>query len=331
MIPLPEIETRIFDIKDDAEFNNLALSLFNYHYSNNPVYKEYVDLIRVNISRINHYKKIPFLPISFFKTHKVYTQDSLYKVLFLSSTTTGDTPSKHYVYNENLYVTSFEKNFENIYGKIEDFTFLALLPNYLERGNSSLVFMMKHLIEKSKHKESGFFLNDFEKLNDTIETVKNKGGKCIIIGVTYALLDFAQEFPNTLNSNFIVMETGGMKGKRREITRFEVHDFLKNKFNLKIIHSEYGMTELLSQSYLFDSDSYKTPSWMKVFSRDIYDPFQLLPDSQTGLLSIIDLANIYSCPFIATDDIAKTFSENRFTVIGRHSVADLRGCNLMVE
>lgn len=331
MIPLSEIESRIFNINDDAEFNRIALSLFHYQYFNNPVYKEYVDLIKFDISQINHYTKIPFLPISLFKTHSVFTQGNSYTQLFLSSTTTGDNPSKHYVYNENLYITSFEKSFENIYGKIEDYTFLALLPNYLERGNSSLVFMMKHLIEKSKYDESGFFLNDFKKLNNTIETVKIKGGKCIIIGVTYALIDFAQEFPNDLNNNFIVMETGGMKGKRKEITRLEVHNFLKEKFNVKIIHSEYGMTELFSQAYLSDYESYISPPWMKVFSRDIYDPFQIMTNSKTGLLNIIDLANIYSCPFIATDDIGKTFTENRFIVMGRHSVADIRGCNLMVE
>lgn len=274
--------------------------------------------------------KIPFLPISFFKTHKVATTDFKPEIIFESSGTTGSNTSNHLVKDMSLYRQSFIKGFELFYGNPSKWCILGLLPGYLERKNSSLIAMVEDLIKKSGNRNSGFYLHDHEKLYQTLAHNEIIGQPTLLIGVTYALLDFAENHPMKLQ-NTIVMETGGMKGKREEITREEVHAFLKNKLGLKTIHSEYGMTELLSQAYGIDGKLH-CPSWMKVLLRDETDPFSILesPHSATGVINIMDLANLYSCSFIATQDVGKANADGSFEVLGRMDNSDIRGCSLMV-
>jgi phenylacetate-coenzyme A ligase PaaK-like adenylate-forming protein len=318
---------KIFNISTDEMFEELAIELFKFQYKNNKIYQKYCNLLKINPKKINKVEKIPFLPISFFKSHKVYCGNKKSEIKFFSSGTTGMTPSIHFVKNVNIYKQSFIKGFSQFYGDIQDYIVIGLLPSYLEREGSSLIYMVEDLIKKSKHEKSGFFLNEFDEIEAIVNEYQSTK-KILIIGVSYALLDFSEKNKPDL-SNCIVMETGGMKGKRKEMPKQELHQILKKRFNVNQIHSEYGMTELLSQAYALKNGKFKTPPWMKVITRETNDPFSFT-SQKTGGLNIIDLANIYSCAFIATQDLGRVHN-NYFEVLGRFDNSDIRGCNLLVQ
>ncbi len=320
----------VFDIASASNFQELALSIFRYQFDNNPCYRSFCDLLNVHHSDVNSLEEVPFLPITFFKTHRVYTPDNQPKATFFSSGTTGSVRSKHFIADLALYEQSFRLGFKQFYGDIEDYVILALLPSYLEQKSSSLIYMVNDLIHQSKHDESGFFLNDYQQLIDVLNRLNQSGQKVLLIGVSYALLDVIEQHQFVLK-NTIVMETGGMKGRRKELTRIELHEYLKSGFGVREIHSEYGMTELLSQAYSKDSGRFLCPSWMKVFIRDTEDPLTLLSYSKTGGLNIVDLANYQSCSFIATQDLGKAYDDGSFEVLGRFDHSDIRGCNLLVS
>ena len=313
-------------------FEEKALELFNFQYNNNNLYRDYCQAVQINSNKVKHLNQIPFLPIQFFKTHKIKTglfNDGLF---FESSGTTGSLNSKHYVKDVNIYEESFSATFELFFGSPHNYCVLALLPSYLERNNASLVYMAEQLIKASKNKKSGFYLYELEKLKETILANEKQQIKTLLIGVSFALIDFAEKFPMPLQ-NCMVMETGGMKGRRKEITRSELHDFLKNQWQLTHIYSEYGMTELLSQAYAKKDGVFYCPPWMKVLVRAEDDPLETLTvtnNALRGALNIIDLANIYSCAFIATEDVGLLHADGGFEVYGRLDVADIRGCSLMV-
>ena len=311
-----------------VDFETRALELFKYQYLENLLYREFADRFISNPERIRELKDIPFLPVSFFKTESVVSGNFIPEIIFESSGTTGITPSRHFVKQLGLYSESFVKGFEFFYGSIPDYCILGLLPAYLERNGSSLVFMVDKLIRLSGHPESGFYLYDFAKLFSVLLNLEKNKQKTVLIGVSFALLDFAKKYSMQL-SNTIVMETGGMKGRREETTRVELHDMLKQKLGVSRIHSEYGMTELLSQAYSVGEGVYKTVPWMKLLVRDEDDPLNL-HESGEGLLNIIDLANRDSCAFIATDDIVKVHTDGRFEVLGRMDNSDIRGCSLLI-
>lgn len=312
----------------DIPFTDVALSIFNYQYYNNKVYRQWCDALKIQPSKINSPEAIPFLPISFFKTHKVICEDENFETIFESSGTTQTSKSKHYLKHVNVYTESFSKCFELFYGDVKDWCIIGLLPSYLQQNNSSLIKMVDALIQQSNHKQSGFYLNEYEKLLSVLQALENQKQKTLLIGVTYALLDFAEQFPIKLSST-IIMETGGMKGRKKELTRDEVHHILKKQFQIQNIHSEYGMTELLSQAYSKANGRFYCPPWMKVFVRDDEDPLKINITGR-GILNIIDLANIFSCAFIATDDVAEIFDDGSFAVHGRMDNSDIRGCSLMV-
>ena len=319
----------ILSIKDPTQFAKCALEVFQYQFENNPVYRSFCDLLYVHPSDVTTIEKIPFLPIEFFKTHAVHTQKTNPTLYFTSSGTTQTAVSKHYVANIEDYIKSFTKGFNLTYGDIKEYVILALLPNYLEREGSSLVHMVDDLIKASNNKHSGFYLHDHFALSEKINLLERQGQKTLLIGVSFALLDLLDTYSFNLKHT-IVMETGGMKGKRKELIREELHTILKQGFGVSTIHSEYGMTELFSQAYSQGGGIFKTPPWMKVIVRDPEDPFTLLPANKTGGLSIIDLANLHSCSFIATKDLGKVALDGSFTVAGRFDNSDIRGCNLMV-
>ena len=325
---IEKVKSKIFNINNDAEFENLALELFHYQMENNPVYAPYATLI-LKGETPNNIFEIPFLPIEFFKKEQVICKRKGIEEIFLSSGTKGE-KSKHLLSDISLYKTSYIKTFQQFYGNIQDYCILALLPNYQEREGSSLIYMVDDLIAKSKHSQSGFFLDNLAELTDTITELEGKGQKTILFGVTYALLDLAKEFPQKLEHT-IIMETGGMKGKRKELLKEEIHAILKTAFTTKNIHSEYGMTELLSQAYSKGNGIFESTNWMKILIRDVNDPLSILENNKTGGINIIDLANIYSCPFIATQDLGRTFDDGSFTLLGRFSNADIRGCNLLIQ
>lgn len=312
---------------NENNFNDIAFEVFHFQYENNIIYKSYIDQLKVDSKNIKNLYEIPFLPISFFKTHEIisgnYNTSNL--PYFESSGTSKTINSKHFIADINLYENSLIKGFESIYGSPEDYRILALLPSYLERKNASLVHMAKTLMEKSRHNEHGFFLNNWDELKNTLiqPTIK----KTILLGVTFALLDFANQFPIDL-SNIIVMETGGMKGRHEEWTRAQVHQFLAEQWNLKKIHSEYGMTELLSQAYATENGIFQTTPTMKVMCRELNDPLTT-HEKGNGCLNIIDLSNIYSCSFIATEDLGTVYENGTFEVSGRMDHSALRGCSLM--
>ena len=322
------MQKEIFDIKNDAEFEMLALSIFDYQMESNSIYAPYAALI-LKGKAPNNIFEIPFLPISFFKTEQIICQGRAVEEVFLSSGTTGD-QSKHLVSDISLYRESYLKAFELFYGDITQYCILSLLPNYREREGSSLIYMVDDLISKSKHEQSGFYLNDYESLSKRLQKLEKEGQKTILFGVSYALLDLAEQFPQKLEHTLII-ETGGTKGKRKEMLKEELHQNLKAAFSLDVIHSEYGMSELLSQSYSNGEGIFKSPPWKKVLIRDTNDPLSIIGDNKTGGINIIDLANIYSCPFIATQDLGKTFEDGTFTVLGRFDNSDLRGCNLLLQ
>lgn len=315
----------IFNISNEEEFEKYALETFRFQWSNNAVYRRYCDLLKIDVQSINRIEKIPFLPISFFKTHPLKCFKGEPAQIFTSSGTTGMSQSKHYIKSLALYEKSFQRAFENKYGPIEDFLILGLLPSYLEREGSSLIYMVDKFIQSSKYNASGFFLDNYEEMLSIID--RHKDDKILLIGVSYALLDLGEKFFPDL-SNCLVMETGGMKGKRKEMVKSTLHATLKRSLNLNEIHSEYGMTELLSQAYS-TGEKFQCPNWMRVLTRAYNDPFEYVI-GKTGGINIIDLANIYSCSFIATDDLGKVMP-NHFEVVGRYDNSDIRGCNLLVQ
>lgn len=320
-------QTEIFAIQNDSQFHETALKVFRYQAEKNLVYKQFVRLLEVDPWAINQIKEIPFLPIRFFKSHEVISGSGKPEKVFTSSGTSGVRTSKHFVTDLNFYKESLRHSFFRFYGDFHDYTIFALLPSYLEREGSSLIDMVEFWVNESG--SGGFYLYNHEKLyNDLIEHDKS-GRKAILIGVSFALLDFAEKFPMQLK-NTIIMETGGMKGRREEMTRAELHKKLRNGLGVAQIHSEYGMTELLSQAYSQANSKFLAPSWMKVLIRDTEDPFYFLPNQKTGGINVIDLANLNSCSFIATDDLGKINADGTFEVLGRFDNSDVRGCNLMV-
>ena len=325
------IHKRIFEIQDDIEFNNLSLAVFHYQYRHCAVYRQYCNYLRIDLSLIDHYTKIPFLPVELFKNFDIISDEKTAQIIFESSGTTGSIASRHLVADSDLYIESFRTNFIANYGPLQDWHILALLPSYLERGHSSLVYMVNELIKETASVESNFYLYDFEALAQQLIKLQAAGDrKTMLIGVTYALQDFAAAYPQRLD-NTIVMETGGMKGRRKEITRIELHQELATAFQVSDIHSEYGMTELLSQAYSTGDGRFRTPPWMKIILTDLYDPFDIKLIAETGKVNIIDLANLYSCSFISVADMGKVFADGSFEISGRIDMASLRGCNLMID
>lgn len=318
----------IFNIKSDAEFETLALNIFKFQFENNSVYRSFCDLLYKHPSDVKHILDIPFLPIQFFKSHTILSSKNPIEKTFSSSGTTGSVTSKHLVTDLKLYEESYRKGFNHFYGNIEDYVVLALLPSYLERDGSSLIYMANDLIKKSNKPESRFYLNNLEELANTLQTLEAKKQKTLLIGVSFALLDLAEQFQFNLNHT-IVMETGGMKGRRKEIIRQELHQILQSGFGVSQIHSEYGMTELLSQAYSKGNGVFECPTWMKILTRDTEDALTIQQPNKTGGINVIDLANINSCSFIATQDLGKVYNNGQFEIIGRFDNSDIRGCNLM--
>ncbi len=321
---------RIFNVSNDHDFTKLAIEVFNFQYQQNRIYQNFCKLLKINPKEVNSIEKIPFLPIEFFKSRQVVSGGFEYETTFLSSGTTGKNQSKHFVKDLKVYEKSFVKGFEQFYGQLSDYCFLALLPSYLEREGSSLIYMTEYLIKHSNNPLSGFYLNNYDALIETIEKLKNQHQKTILIGVSFALLDLAEHYQLNL-SDIIIMETGGMKGRRAELTREELHSIYKKRFNVTHIHSEYGMTELLSQAYSKGNGIFKPPNWMKILIREPNDPFNILSTNQTGGVNVIDLANYNSCSFIATQDLGKMLDDNSFEILGRFDNSDLRGCNLLIQ
>lgn len=318
----------IFSVKDST-FEETALEVFQFQFNEVEIYRLFCEGLRRTPATVKQLSDIPFLPIEFFKNYEVIKKGATALKVFESSGTTGSIPSRHYVADTDIYEKSFLKGFKQFYGEPEDYTILALLPSYLERGNSSLIYMADKLIKLSGKKESGFFLNEFEQLREILLGLKAKGEQVILLGVTFALLDFAELFKTDF-PGLIIMETGGMKGKREELTREEVHQKLCAAFGVSRIHSEYGMTELLSQGYSKGLGIFETVPWMKILTRDVYDPLKLQGAGKAGAVNVIDLANLFSCAFIATNDIAKVNEDGSFEILGRMDNAEIRGCNLMV-
>ncbi|MEI5986248.1 MULTISPECIES: acyl transferase [Sphingobacterium] len=325
-----EIADQIFNIKTEEEFNSAALSVFKHQANHNPIYKKFLQILGKDVGSIENYRQIPFMPIQFFKTREVLEEDKEAEIIFSSSGTTGMVTSQHFVADLRWYERSFKLAFEEFYGGIGDIVVLALLPNYLERSGSSLIYMVDDLIKNSHQDESGYFLYNHQDLKSTLEALKQQGTKTILFGVTYALLDFVEEFKVDF-PELIVMETGGMKGKRKEMIREELHAILSTGFGVSKIHSEYGMTELLSQGYSKGDGLFRTPAWMKILIRDTNDPLTLIDDKKTGAINVIDLANYHSCSFIATQDLGKYHPDGSFEILGRFDNSDIRGCNLLVQ
>lgn len=319
----------IFQISSKKEFEKITLKVFRFQYDNNPVYKDFCDLLKKDKTNVKRIEDIPFLPIQFFKSHEVLSSTETIQTTFTSSGTTGMSTSKHHVTNLEFYEESYRLAFRQFYGNIEDYVVLALLPSYLEREGSSLIHMVDDLIQLSNNPESGFYLSNYDELINKLVKLDNEGQNIILIGVTYALLDLVEKKSFNLK-NTIIMETGGMKGRRKEIIREELHDVLCKGFGVSEIHSEYGMTELLSQAYSLGEGIFECPSWMKILVRDPEDALTYVKEGKTGGINVIDLANINSCSFIATQDLGKIVGNNSLEVLGRFDNSDIRGCNLMV-
>jgi hypothetical protein len=324
-----ELEDKIFDIQKHG-FEQLALELFQLQSKENQLYRSFIQALKIDPGKVTGIASIPYLPVSFFKHHEVVTGSFEAETVFESSGTTQTGNSRHLLKSTDLYRRSFTKTFELFYGSPKEWCVIGLLPSYLERKNSSLVMMVNDLVEMSAHRESGFYLYEHGKLSEVLQKNEAAKQKTMLIGVTFALLDFAElfRFPLTYTT---VMETGGMKGRRKEITRTEVHQVLKDAWHLSSIHSEYGMTELLSQAYSAGDGLFRCPPWMKIILRDEDDPLTVKMSTKNGLVNVIDLANIYSCAFIATDDIGKLYTDGSFEVIGRMDSSDVRGCGLMYQ
>ena len=319
----------IFNIQNAQDFSKVAIAVFKHQFQNNRVYRSFCDLINVHPSDVQKVSDIPFLPIQFFKGRKVVASKDKAQEVFTSSGTTGNRTSKHFVTDINFYKESYRKGFHHFYGNIKEYTVLALLPNYLERKGSSLVYMVDEFIKKSNNVESGFYLDNFKELTQKLIALDKKGQKVLLIGVSFALLDLIEKQQFNLK-NTIVMETGGMKGRRKELVREELHTILREGFGVAEIHSEYGMTELLSQGYSKGKGIFNSPPWMLVLTRDTEDALSIHPAGKNGGINVIDLANYNSCSFIATQDLGKVHKDGTFEIIGRFDNSDIRGCNLMV-
>lgn len=321
--------TDIFSIRSQKVFEKIALKVFRHQFDNNKVYQDFCLLLKKDKSNVKTIFEIPFLPIQFFKSHEILSSSNPIQETFTSSGTTGSVTSKHLVTDVTLYEQSFRNAFSQFYGNIEDYVILALLPSYLERKGSSLVYMVNDLIKASNQSKSGFYLHNYDELIPTLFELDSSGQNVLLIGVTYALLDLVEQ-QNFQLKNTIIMETGGMKGKRKEIIREELHTILCNGLGVPSIHSEYGMTELLSQAYSLGNGIFECPPWMAVLVRDTEDALTYVEDGKNGCINVIDLANINSCSFIATQDLGKKYPNHSFEVLGRFDASDVRGCNLMV-
>ena len=323
------LRDRIFSIKDNDNFLEAALELYDYQSNNNQIFRKYIS--HYSSRSINSLSDIPFIPVEFFRKHKVFSGSSPVEVIFESSGTTSGHASRHYVSDLGLYEESFSSAFRLFYGEPSGYCIFALLPSYTDRKNSSLVYMMKRLIEQSSHRRSGFYKDDPEHLIATIGEVKSEKKRILLLGVTFALLDLARNFSPDL-AGTIVMETGGMKGRRKELIREELHSILKDHLNISSVHSEYGMTELMSQAYSKGEGVFFTPPWMKILIRDPHDPLSVSSEpGVTGGINIIDLANINSCSFIATGDLGRLRDDGGFEILGRFDSSDIRGCSLLTE
>ncbi|MBF6608230.1 MAG: acyl transferase [Flavobacterium sp.] len=320
--------TDIFSIVNRKNFDKIALKIFRYQYDSNLVYREFCEHLKVKKDAVKLVRQIPFLPIEFFKSHEVTTKAEV-DIEFTSSGTTGAITSRHLVHDLEIYKQSFRQGFARTYGNIEDFTVLALLPSYLQRQGSSLIYMVSDLIKASNHRDSGFYLDNIEELAQKLNELDKSGQNVILIGVSYALLDLIEYQKFNLH-NTIVMETGGMKGRRKELIREELHELLCKGFGVSKIHSEYGMTELLSQAYSTGNGVFECPPWMNILIRDPEDALAYMADGKSGGINVIDLANVYSCSFIATQDLGKVLPNDQFEILGRFDNSDIRGCNLMV-
>ena len=324
-----KFRNRIFSINDDADFSGIAIDVFSHQYKNNTVYRSFIDNLGKDPGSIKNQREIPFLPVEFFRDHPIISGRVEVEMIFESSGTAGMVPGRHFVKDLSLYEESFFKGFELFYGDPRTYFIAALLPSYIERCGSSLIYMVEKLIKKSGQKLSGFYKDNTEELIRAFR--KEEGRKALLIGVSFALLELAEKLSPDL-SGTIIMETGGMKGRRKELTRPELHSVLKERFNVDSIHSEYGMTELLSQAYSKGNGIFYCPPWMKVLVRDTQDPLSIYNEpGRTGGICIIDLANVNSCSFIATGDLGKLHDDGGFEVLGRFDNSDIRGCNLMVE
>lgn len=320
---------QVFSINNDEQFNNAALSTFQYQAKNCKVYHDFISGLGMDASAITAIEQIPFLPIEFFKSQAIVSSADDVQVTFTSSGTTGMITSSHYVTDVSWYEDSFRKAFSLFYADIEKYTVLALLPSYLEREGSSLIYMANDLIKQSNNPYSGFYLYNHDELHAQLNKQQQLNKPTLLIGVTFALLDFVEQY--TINfPELIVMETGGMKGRRKEMIREELHDTLCKGFGVNAIHSEYGMTELLSQAYSKGVGIFNCPPWMRIITRDTNDPMSIVTNGKAGGINIIDLANINSCSFIATQDLGKIYADGTFEVLGRFDNADIRGCNLLI-
>jgi hypothetical protein len=330
MLLAEEIRQSVFKISGDDDFNDLALKIFRFQYETNAIYRDFSNLLCKEPDNLGHYLQVPFLPISLFRDHKIISGNGpVIEKTFTSSGTTGSVPSQHFIRDLKFYEESFTRSFRLFYGDPEKCRFLALLPGYLERQGSSLVYMLDHLIRKTERNGSGFFLHNMDILKKQLLENRPDSIRTILFGASYALIDFAERFPLNI-SGVTVMETGGMKGRRKELIREELHEILCRNLNVEKVHSEYGMTELLSQAYSSGHGIFRAPPWMKILIRDVNDPMQYLPGGQTGGINIIDLANLYSCSFIATQDLGKLHEDGSFEVVGRFDDSEVRGCNLMI-
>ena len=326
-----ELPGLVFDLKDNTSFTETALRIFRYQAERIPVYREFISGLGRPVTGVKCINDIPFLPVEFFKTQAVIAEGLPVEMVFESSRTTGMTPSRHYVHDLKIYEKSFLSSFIHFYGEPSEYFIAALLPSYTDRENSSLIYMMNYLIKKSGNRESGFYAGNIEDLIRNLLKAKSAGEKTFLIGVSFALLDLAENWSPDL-SGTIVMETGGMKGRRKEITREELHSFLMQRLNVQSVHSEYGMTELMSQAYSRGSGIFYCPPWMKILIRDPHDPLGIIDEyEKAGGINIVDLANFYSCSFISTSDFGKLHEDGGFEVTGRFDSSDVRGCNLMVE
>ncbi len=325
------IQNKIFSIRNEDDFFSTTLAVIQYQYENCLVYRQYVDMLHYDINTIKNWSDIPFLPIEFFKTQKIIANGHHPQLQFTSSGTTSEQTSTHYVANKSLYEESFLRCFNYFVGNPSEFVILALLPSYLERENSSLVYMVDRLISQSKHPDSGFYLYNYESFAEKLNELAAVKQKTLVFGVGFALLDIVEKY-KFKHDNLFIFETGGMKGRRKEISREELHKKLSTGFGVDIIYSEYGMTELLSQAYSMNGESFQTPPWMKIILRDMQDPLSIIDSPyKRGGINVIDLANLYSCSFIATQDIGKYRDNGTFEVLGRFDYADIRGCNMLIE
>ena len=320
---------QVFLMNSEQDFNEMALKIFRYQSENCAVYSKFIDGLKINKESIQVVEQIPFMPVEFFKSHPVVCSDKAADVVFTSSGTTGLITSRHYVTDINWYTESFRYAFTLFYGDIKKYTVLALLPSYLERAGSSLIFMADDLIKQSDNLNSGFYLYNHAELYAMLNKLQNEQKPTLLIGVTFALLDFVEQYKINF-PELIVMETGGMKGRRKEMIREELHQILCEGFDVSFIHSEYGMTELLSQAYSKGSGIFDCPPWMRIIARDTNDPLTILDNERPGGINIIDLANYNSCSFIATQDLGKVYPNNSFEILGRFDNSDIRGCNLLI-